>query len=239
MPLGGQTQYQAREGAWSRWRSALAILAGPMACVALGAVALAVWPLSLRQMLPNSLHFTEPQPEVTFLYANAWCLLQNLLPRRSQSGGLPTDGQQLFRLLYRPGPAPGQLADAEMLFEIREVHRAGRLGEAIAMLQAALEKTPDDRWLQICLAGMRMVEGQIAPARAALVEMLGSEWPGPERQAYEPYIKNSIAWADALLADGDDDLLREADAYSAETTRLHSQEPSFHGTRGAMAGQGT
>lgn len=232
VPLGGASQDLPGEGAWSRWRTALVILAGPMAHVVLAAAALALSPLSLRQILPNSLHFTEPQAEVTFVYANAWLFLTTLLTRRRPGAGWPSDGQQFFRLLYQPGPAPGQLAYAEMLFEIWEVHRAGRLEEATAMVQAGLHDKPDDRWLQIRLAGMQVGVGQIAPARAALVQMLNCEWP--ERQVHEPYIKNGIAWADTLLTNGDDDLLKEADAYSAEALSHDPTDTGFQGTRGTV-----
>ncbi|HEY2587872.1 MAG TPA: site-2 protease family protein [Tepidisphaeraceae bacterium] len=209
--------------AW-RLRRLAVVAAGPMSNVALCLVA--VWVAGGWRRLVAVDWSEHIAPWLMLALANAMLVLGPLLRRRAGIPGIPTDGVQFYRLLFRPLPSESQrrlsyfVSKAHALLNARAYEQLDAL-----VLRFHDELSPSQflHWRGIAEAEL----GNFDAAKASLIKLLELHFaPGVERAIS----LNAIAWNDLVI--GASDLLPEADRFSAEAYSLMPWNAAVQSTRG-------
>lgn len=234
LPLMGMTALAPRDSYRMRERLFLAILAGPATHLVLAVLA-TVWFLSRNpgETVLSVLSLSSLAPAKAFVYANVLCLALSLMPRRSESaaGVMRTDGAVLLRLVRRDEIILSEYRSASFILEAYEYQRVGRFTEAIQHYERALMQKPGNWMLQHDLAIAHLMSGDAQAARSSLVGLLDSEMGQGEHRLL---LINNIAYADAVITNGNDGLLTEADRFSTEALSKAPNVAAFRGTRGVV-----
>jgi tetratricopeptide (TPR) repeat protein len=234
LPLMGMTALAPRDGQQMRGRLFLAILAGPAMHLVLAVLA-TIFFLSRNpaETVLSFLSLASLAPAKVFVYANVLCLALSLIPRRSESaaGVMRTDGAILLRLGMHDETIMNEYRMASSILEAYEYQRVGRFSEAIQYYERALRQKPGNWMLQHDLAIAHLMSGDALAARSSLVALLDSEMGQSEHRLL---LINNVAYADAVITNGSDDFLTEADTYSAEVLSKAPNVAAFRGARGVV-----
>jgi tetratricopeptide (TPR) repeat protein len=169
------------------------------------------------------------------LYAQAYALLQDALPRFSKDPGLAYDQAMLAEKLNRPADMERLLR--KVIADFPEYHHAynalgylladrnQRLPEARALVTKALEFAPDDPFLVDSLAWVEFRSGNLAEARRLLEKAYGAR-PDPEIAAH----LGEVLWASGLKEEATR-LWRTAQQNDKTNTTL---QETIHRLRGTL-----
>jgi hypothetical protein len=220
---GAVYSFSLNQGAW-RLRRLAVVAAGPVAnaAICVGAVwAGGGWPRIVQ--VDWSEHLA---PWLMLAIANGLLVLGSLLRRRAGIQRFPSDGVQLFRLLFRRLPVPSERrlmyfrAKVESLLFARAY---GQLDALIARFRDELSASELTRWQSLADAEL----GRFDAARAGSLTLLEScKDPSVERAFW----LNVIAWNDLVV--GASELLAEAEAFSADAFSLRPWDAAVQSTRG-------
>lgn len=233
LPLMGLTALAPKNTRRMRMRLFLAIIAGPATHLILAALATAHVLGSRPEESSLSLLFLDITPVKVFILVNVVFLVLSLIPRRSGSpaGIVRTDGSTLLRLAMNDERILNEYRSANSMWEAYELQHEARFEEAIEYYERALQLQPSNWLLQHDLAVAQVMSGDAIKARESLVSLLDTEMGQSEHYLL---LINNIAYVDALITNGDDEYLVEAEAYSSEVLAKAPKVAAFLGTRGSV-----
>jgi hypothetical protein len=232
IPLIGLTYAIPTERAWLKLKSWLFIAGGPAVHVIFLTIAFILSPESfyLGYVLPKIT--SSIAPVETFVLVNVVVLLLNIIPRRigNPIGKLYTDGYQLIVVPFLRSKQIDDLLRALPRVEARELTREGNYSGAIEIYDRELRVSADDELLAHDRAIAVLHLGKFQEAQNTLLSLVGSESFTEKESAL--FLKNNIAWLDAVLGDQGD--LSRADEYSESAYSSAPDVPMFCGTRGSV-----
>jgi tetratricopeptide (TPR) repeat protein len=167
-----------------------------------------------------------------FAFANLLVAATNLLPHmlRTQLGAIPSDGLQVFNLLFRPKTMNAQARHAaRFMLEAQTCCEQQQFGEAREWIERCLAIYPDNLSLLYVQAGVFINTGELENARDAQVQLLAKTTIPVQLQLF---LKNDLAYVNALL--GVPELIEEADRYSAEAMNALPWNSNIRNTRGVV-----
>lgn len=220
---GGVVHYSFKP---AKWKKACILLGG----VAANAVAAAM--LLMLVALTDDANWS-PLFETVVLGLAASQLLAAILNlvRRNAAGSLPSDGQQLRRLLVSKTFQEDQIRSA-VLLKASALVRDGRCNEGKALAQKAWSLRPSDGLLFSMLVHCTgRTEGPAAAVQTYLDHLPSLPAPGQIADAGWAYAYGNVAWH-ALMA-GNAEWREMADALAARATEVIPQVPAIMATRGA------
>ncbi|HEX8522687.1 MAG TPA: M50 family metallopeptidase [Tepidisphaeraceae bacterium] len=195
VPLSGYVSTTTnRMFAW-RLRRLLVVAAGPASTVL---IMLAGVFMLWRPNLPRASDWNSFF--IALIVANIFPLAISMLPtgRRYRESGHETDGQQIFKLLFRKLPSERERLIGFYSGEISNLVARDRFAEAEAVARSALEGGLEDPrlWLQLNYVHIR--QGEPEKAAQDLRPLLAKlEADDPLR----PMVLNNLAWAELLVDD--------------------------------------
>ncbi len=228
IPFGGCVHGAPRDTRQYRLKESVFVLGGPLANVAL--LAVAIWVLPVEQVLDSGV-FKGFTPATMFLLSNVTLLAYSLWPYRIESrhGKIPNDILLLWETWRRPRAEVKQLPANCYLLEAQESQRRGCWEEASKWIEEGLRLFPNNYWLEWMQASNFVHLKQYADARQAYVLLLGRY---SETEEIRYTLLNNIAYVDTLI--GNPELLVEADAYSRMVVEKMPWNFYFKGTRGSV-----
>jgi len=227
IPFGGMTLVAPIDERAVRTRMALMTLAGPLANLALAAIA---W-MRHPEVLDVEIYARGLALLSVWCFANLLLGLASLFPLTytTEAGAVPSDG---LRLIGLPFAGPAQIDELLASRFAMEALAARENGDEGAMLEwaergfAAHPAPPISR----DLLALALIENhRWERGRALCQSLLEDPKLRPEQLAVA---RNNLAYADFLSER--DDLLEEAGQLSAEAVRALGWHPAVQGTRGAV-----
>ena len=155
----------------------------------------------------------------------------NLVPRYFENvcGKMPNDGQIIRKILAMKKPAIEALPVYYYLYEGSECHKRKQEQMAKEWFERGLALFPNNVTLLDRRAAVLTYQKQFSEAREIFLQLLNL----PDVDIYHRcYFANNLAWVDTLI--GGDELIQEADKYSAEALDNMPHVSYFKGTRGAV-----
>jgi Zn-dependent protease len=207
-----------------RWRRVGFIAAGPLANIVIMVMAVGIaFQLALDRRAWAWMAW------MVLAAANFVMVLQSLLGRHADIGGkkVPTDGRQLWRLLFKPLPKP-EVRRLEYFHSMMEALMAfNHHREVVVVTQEGLLEFPLDIALSSSLGLAQLAIHDFVSGRDTFKALLERH---AEPSAMRAICLNNLAWAD--LSVGEPALIKEADSLSAEAYGLLPWVPAINGTRG-------
>jgi predicted Zn-dependent protease len=144
-------------------------------------------------------------------------------------GSSPSDGRQLFRLLFKPLPEPQ--VRRQLYFQTRANWNfdLDQTEEMVAVLDEGLQEFPSDKVLRGAKATGQVGLGQYEAARETLLTLLAEH---ADKDAHRAMLDNNLAWTDLMSERAE--WLPEADVASAEAYALLPWVPAIQSTRGLL-----
>ena len=231
---GGLTRFRSRTGRRIRWRSAIAILGGPVSNLVTGALGLAFCALLDDDQITTVIAVGAL---AGFALGNLFTGVFNLISmKRGDAESVGSDGRQLIGLLRSPtqqsGEEPLVPTGAQVTLE-RDFSAAGE--EALRGLKAdpldmsllsyalhCVSRAEGDQTAMDCFDRHRDI---LARAEAA----------APERPAVSaglPWVYTNVAWS--ALKSGAAERMAQAEDYSERALAALPENPESQGTRGAV-----
>ena len=199
LPFSGHVVTYPREGRWRTYRRSLVLVGGVAANVSLAGCSLA--------FLPDWL----ARPLVTM---NLFCFVAALFP--SSDEDMPSDGQQLWRLLT--GSEPTGLEPSPETMMVFELYDSGFPEAAVRFADRFLARNPDDLGVQRLRARGLYKLHRYAETRQALDSLLAARL----KIGVRAELLSILALCDVALGHTD---LDEADSASREALQLDPTAP--------------
>jgi tetratricopeptide (TPR) repeat protein len=237
IPLGGGTVVGHPNIHHYRLKHFLVVLAGPLVNAAfIGILWACVPPGSWEDVDLGE----ELAPAYTFYLANLVLLGVNLFPMRVQRAGnwISSDGLALCKLLFASAAEVRQAQALYFALEGEECRKAKQYDQAAAWYERGLECYPEDLVNRVNLGVVLMRGRQFGRAREGWLLLLKRTDLDPQVRAI---VLNNLAvvdlWVDRSEPSGEDradDLLEEANRFSAEVLQSVPWLTHAKGTRGMV-----
>jgi tetratricopeptide (TPR) repeat protein len=227
IPFGGFAFSTPKNSKSYRVKKCLVVLAGPSANLLIAAMLAVMIP---DQALSFDFNNGINLPGVFFV-ANMVSFGYSLVPHYFESvfGKIPNDGQIILKTLSIKKPAIEALPVYYYLYESVECCKRKQLQMAGEWIEKGLVLFPDYVTLLDRRGALLTYQKQFSEARSVFLQLLSR----PNVHAYHRcYYANNLAWVDALI--GGDELIQEADKYSAEALENMPHVSYFKGTRGTV-----
>jgi len=228
VPLGGATMASHRTTYFARSRQWLMVAAGPAVNAALFALGL-VWLPAADVLIAWA--DNQPAPLATFITANLFVCVFNLLPRKVSTafGPVGSDGHALLTIPLATDADVQSWNSANYLIEAISLYRAHRYNEASRVLDEGLRMYPEDNTLMSTRGALLLLIGEADAAIDIYKQLLQRPGLDDGRRAIAI---NNLAAAH-LQRDAPGDLAR-ADERSAEAYQAMPWVTSFRATRGSV-----
>ncbi|MFZ0035437.1 MAG: site-2 protease family protein [Sedimentisphaerales bacterium] len=167
----------------------------------------------------------------SFLIANIFVLLFNLMPRKANFAGTitPSDGLALLTTPFMSQSKINQEIEACYVWEGYSYYTRGRIEDAKRSYERGLEHFPNSFAIQNEMGRVLLHLGKYVEARNLFVELQKNTNLGP---AMNIGILNAIATADVMI--GENALLAEADAFSKTACENMPWQTEFKWTHGLV-----
>jgi tetratricopeptide (TPR) repeat protein len=223
IPICGVTNAFFNNKSFFRLRSFLLSLGGPLANLFMLAAGVIL-----------CFHISSPRLGIviiTFIAANVYELLHNLLPRKVNFAGTlaSSDGLTLLKAPFMSVSEINKEIEGYYIWQGCRHSMKGRFEDAKRTYEEGLTQFPDSTALQSGMGRILLELGNYADARNMFVQLKKNTNFGP---SIGIHLLNEIATADIMM--GTEQLLDEADDFSRTACEKMPWRPEFKGTRGLV-----
>ncbi|MFZ5876036.1 MAG: site-2 protease family protein [Nitrospirota bacterium] len=228
LPIGGVTVAASPSPRFYRLRLFLMVLAGPLVDVSFAVVAF--W-LSTRVWDGNQSGFWQELLLIDLALANIVSFVSGLWPRKIETvaGFTANDGLLLCTIPFISGKKLTEWLAGYYVLASQELHQQKYYAQAVRTCEAGMARYPDCGLLRMQLGVCLIYINEFERARESLMEALKATDIRPEDRLI---LLSNIALADILS--GRNDLLEEADRYSAQAYQNIPWVPGVKDTRGMV-----
>jgi hypothetical protein len=215
---------------WYRLRRFIFIAAGPLSNLLL-CVVMAYCVGSIDDLFASRRPTIWPLVAASFTYTNFLLFLSALVPKsvKLPTGLHPSDGMQLFSLLFRKLPSEALRSSIAARNICRVLLQLREYDKAIEVANAALLQLPSDVGLLFLLAAAQLDSGRYSLARHTLLSALGLH---SKPDATRASMLNCLAWAGLMLHS--DGLMNEVENAVEEANLLTPWSPYVQSTRAQL-----
>jgi tetratricopeptide (TPR) repeat protein len=227
IPFGGFAFSTPKNSKSYRVKDCIVVLAGPLANLLIAALLAVLTPdQALSFDFFNGLNL----PGVFFV-ANMMSFCYSLVPRYFESvyGRIPNDGLILWKTLSLKKSAMEAIPVYYYLYEGLERFKHKQLQTSREWFEKGLAVFPNNVTLLAAKGHVLTYQKEFSDAREIFLHLLNL----PNVHIHQRcYYTNNLAWVDALI--GGNELIQEADKYSAEALENMPHVSHFKGTRGTV-----